>query len=142
MNLNEADLIELTSLARQGGSISMEDLRKVLPIDSMTAEDLSHVLARLDEAGFELAIDPTLLRPEDNMAQKGVTPLVTREQTGLPETAPERSEQRTSLPAPTGKTILKNHAIRRSEPAASAPMLPWILAFAIVVLAVFAAFAF
>lgn len=142
MNLNEADLIKLASLARQRGSVSMEDLRKVLPIDSMTAEDLSHVLARLDAAGLDLEIDPTLLWSGDELAQKAVTPLATREQTGLPETAPERSEQRTSSPAPTGETNLKSQKMRRSEPAASAPMLPWILAFAIVVLAVFVAFAF
>lgn len=142
MNLSEAALIELISHARQRGGISMEDLRKALPLHSMTIEDISHVLTRLDEAGFDLEIDPTLLLPEDKAAPKDAAPVAKREQTELPETMPEGRRQRTSFPTSADEPILKKHTVRRSDSTASAPMLPWILAFAIVVLAVFAAFAF
>ena len=142
MNINEAALIELISLARKRGGISMEDFRKALPIDSMTAEDLAHVLDRLDEAGFDLEIDPALLLPEDKAGPKDAAPVAKREQTGLPETAPEGRRQRTSFPTSVDEPILKSHTARRSASTASASMLPWILAFAIVVIAVFAVFAF
>ena len=143
MNLSEAALTELISLARQRGSISMEDLRKALPIESMTAADIAHVVARLDEAGFDLEIDPTLLLSED----KSIAKSAKGEEAGLPETVPakaeqRKAEQRTSFSTPACEPILSHRKARSSEPAASAPVLPWVIAFAIVVLAVFAAFAF
>lgn len=141
MNLSEAALLELISLARQRGGISMEDLRKALPIDSMTEADVAHVVARLDEAGFDVEIDPTLLLPEGKVAPNSAKFEQTG-QTGLPETVPGKGEQRTSFPASAGEPILKQRKARSSEPTASAPVLPWVIAFAIVVLAVFAAFAF
>jgi Sigma-70 factor, region 1.1 len=61
MDPHEAALSDLISLARRRGSLTMEDLRKALPVDSMTVVDLSHALTRLDQAGFDLEIDPTLL---------------------------------------------------------------------------------
>ncbi len=142
MTSDEAALIELINRARQRGSISMEDLQKALPLDGMTAQDISHVLARLDEAGFDLEIDPDLLLPENKTAPKDATSVTLREQTELPETAPEGREQKASFPTSVNEPILKNHAARRSDSTASALMLPWIVAFAIVVIAVFAAFAF
>lgn len=142
MNLSEAALIELISLARQRGGVSIEDLRKALPIDSMTAEDISHVLARLDEAGFDLEIDPRLLLSEGKTAPKEVAPGAKHEQTELPETVPEGRSQPTSSPASAGGSGIKNKTTRSLEASTSAPMLPWVIAFAIVVIAVFAAFAF
>ena len=142
MSVNEATLTELINLARQRGSISMEDLRKALPIDSMTFEDISDVLVRLDEAGFDLEGDPVLLLPEGKTVPKNAVPVAKREQTVLPEIVLERKKHLASLPTSVDDPILKNREVWRSDSTDSAPMLPWILAFAIVVLAVFAAFAF
>jgi hypothetical protein len=142
MSVNEAALIELIDLARRRGGISMEDLREALPIDSMTVEDISHVLARLDEAGFDLDIDPELLSPQKKMVPKDGVPVAKRDQTRLPETAPERAEQQKELSGSSRRVNPENRVKRLSDPTASVPMLPWILAFAIVVFAVFAAFAF
>jgi|GEM_PF-5325921 len=141
MDPHETALTDLISLARRRGSLSMEDLRRALPVDSMTVEDLSHVLARLDQAGFDLEIDPALLLP-DNQTARGAAPVAKRDETEVSEPKPEGRQQQASLPASADAPVLKKHTARHSNSAASAPMLPWILAFAIVVLAVFAAFAF
>jgi hypothetical protein len=108
----------------------------------MTVEDLSHVLARLDQAGIDVEIDPTLLLPDNKTAANGAAPVAKHDETGVPEPMPERRQQQTSIPASADAPILKNHTAPHSNSVASAPMLPWILAFAIVVLAAFAAFAF
>lgn len=142
MDPHETALTDLISLARRRGSLSMEDLRRTLPVGSMTIEDLSHVLARLDQAGFDLEIDPTLLLPDNETAAKGAAPAAKRDETEALDPMPEGRQQQTSLPASADAPVLKNHTARHSNSTASAPMLPWILAFAIVVLAVFAAFAF
>ena len=141
MDLHETALTDLISLARRRGSLSMEDLRRALPVDSMTVEDLSHVLARLDQAGFDLEIDPTLLSPDNEAVAKNAAPVAKRAEMELSEPMPEGRQQQTSRPASADAPVLKNHRARHNS-AASAPMLPWILAFAIVVLAAFAAFAF
>jgi hypothetical protein len=141
MDPHEAALIDLISVARRRGSLTMEDLRKALPLDSMTVEEISHVIARLDQAGFDLEIDPTLLLPRDKTASKDATPVAQPEKTELPK--PMREERRhTSFPASADAPIAENHTVLSTDPSASAPMLPWILAFAIVLIAVFAAFAF
>jgi hypothetical protein len=142
MSLNETALIELIDLARRRGGLPVDDLREALPIDNMTVEDISHVLARLDEAGFDLDIDPALLSPQSKMVPKDGIPVAKRDQMGVPETAPERAEQRTELSGSGTRARPEGPVKQPSDPTASAPMLPWILAFAIVVLAVFAAFAF
>jgi hypothetical protein len=142
MTSNETALIELIDRARQRGSISMEDLQKALPLDRMTAEDIAHVLARLDEAGFDLEIDPDLLLPASKTAPQDAAPVTNRDQTELPEAVPHDRPQQTSLPSSANEPILESPPVRRSDSTAPAPMLPWVLAFVIVVLAVFAAFAF
>lgn len=141
MNPSEAALDELVSLARQRGGISMEDVRKALPIDSMTVEDIARIVARLDEAGFDLEIDPGL-HVTEGQTTSDVTPAAKLDPADLPEIAQQAARQRTSSLPSAGGPIVERHAARRSNSAAWAPALPWVLAFAIVVLAVFAAFAF
>ena len=142
MTVNEATLTELVDLARQRGGISLQDLRKAFPIDDMTIEDISDVLARLDKAGFDLEIDPALLTSTRHATAQDATTNAKPEQTRLPEMGSELGRHPPGSPTSTGDPIVKQHTARRSDAAASAPMLPWVLAFVIVVVAVFAAFAF
>lgn len=141
VTIDEAILTELVAGARQRGSISLEDLRKELPVDSMTIEDISVVLARLDEAGFDLDIDPALLSSPHHASPPHETTISKPEPTGLPETETESQKQPSSFPTATTGTIKNAPAARRSNAVLSPSMLPWILAFAIILLAVFAAFA-
>lgn len=135
VTIDEAILTKLVAGARQRGSISLEDLRKELPIDSMTIEDISVVLARLDEAGFDLEIDPALLSSTHPASPPHGT---TQKELPEAETAPQKQPSR--FPTSTDGTI-KAPAARRTKAVLSPSMLPWILAFAIILLAVFAAFA-
>jgi hypothetical protein len=142
MDLYEAALTDLLRLARRRGSLTMEDLQKALPINIMTEEQIAHVLVRLDQTGVDVKIDSTLLVPDDETTAKDAAPLVKRGETEVSEPMPGGRQQQTSLPASVGTPVPKDHPTPHSNSVASASMLPWILAFAIVVLAAFAAFAF
>lgn len=142
MPLGDATLLELINLARQRGGISMEDLQKALPLENMSVEEISHIVNRLDEAGFDVEMDPNLLSPKRKSAPQETVTVAKREEIVPPDVAPERRTQSTIIPTSAYEPIRNKHKVRRSDPPPPAPMLPWILAFAIVVLAVFAAFAF
>lgn len=141
VTIDEAILTEVVTAARQRGSISLEDLRKELPLDSMTIEDISVVLARLDEAGFDLDIDPALLSSTHHASSPHETTTSKPEQTTLPETETAPQKQLRDYPTTTGGSINRAPAAGRSKAGPSPSILPWILAFAIILLAVFAAFA-
>jgi len=141
-NLYEAALTDLKSLARGRGSLTMEDLQKALPIDRMTEQEMAHVLAKLDEAGFDVEIDPTLLLPSNETPAKGAASLAKRGETEAYEPMPGGRQQPTSIAASGATPVPENHTAAQANTGAAAPMLPWILAFAIVVAAAFAAFAF
>jgi hypothetical protein len=50
-------------LGRRRGGLEIDDIRQALPVDTMTAEELADVLARLEEAGISVEIDPVMLTP-------------------------------------------------------------------------------
>lgn len=141
MKLNAGTLDKLVDLARQRGGISIEDLRHWLPIEKMTAEDISYVLARLDEAGFDLEIDPMMLLSAHGPAPIKQTSTPNREQAELPESMSGPKEAELAFRPSSGRSAAGQQTAQSSEAATSAPMLPWVLAFVIVVLVFFAAFA-
>jgi Sigma-70 factor, region 1.1 len=140
MNVTEATLNELIALAHQRGGVSMEDLRQALPVDDMTIEEISDVLARLDEAGFDFEIDPVLLTSRATAVKATISSKC--EQKGSPEMTSGVRRQPLSPRTPTEAWVTKKHTTRSSKVPAPATMLPWILAFVIVVLASFAVWAF
>ena len=50
----------LLELGREQGGLTGHDLQRVLPIDRMSMDELSEVLARLEDAGITVEIDPAL----------------------------------------------------------------------------------
>lgn len=48
---------------RQGGRLSVEDLGRVLPLDTMSATEVAEVVERLERAGIDVDVDPALTRP-------------------------------------------------------------------------------
>jgi Sigma-70 factor, region 1.1 len=140
--ITEATLNELIALAHQRGGVSMEDLRQALPVDDMTIEEISDILARLDEAGFDFEIDPALLLPTSRATAAKATIASKCEQKGSPEMTSGVRRQPLSPPTPTEAWVTKKHTTRSSKVPAPATMLPWMLAFVIVVLACFAVWAF
>lgn len=141
MTPNEAALDELVNLARRRGRISMDDVRQVLPIDSMTVEDIARIVARLDEAGFELDIDPSLDATEGKTTVSE-TPAAELDPALLPEIPQTKSVSEKPVDLSQPNQPRKDIKVRRTGSAIPASSLPWILAFAILLLAVFAAFAF
>jgi hypothetical protein len=143
MRLNAETLDELVDRARQRGGVSIEDLRQWLPIESMTVEDVSSVLARLDEAGLDVEIDPMMLLSAGTVAPQGHKSAPNRESAEPPE---PMSRSKPNEPDPGSRSSSERsstaHQTVRSSQAISASALPWVLAFAIVVLVCFAAFAF
>ena len=53
----------LIQLGRRRGGLEIDDIRQALPVDTMTIEELADVVARLEEAGISVEIDPALLTP-------------------------------------------------------------------------------
>ena len=51
----------LIQIGRQRGGVEIDDIRKVLPIDAMSVEEISDALALLEEAGISVEIDPAML---------------------------------------------------------------------------------
>jgi hypothetical protein len=54
-------LAELRTRAQRRGALSIEDLRDVLPVDHMSADDIASLLLQLEEAGVTVEIDDDLL---------------------------------------------------------------------------------
>jgi hypothetical protein len=52
---------QLMQLGRRRGGLQIDDIRQVLPVDTMTIEELADVVARLEDAGIE--IDAGMLTP-------------------------------------------------------------------------------
>jgi len=51
----------LMRLGRQRGALGIDDIRQVLQVDTMRMEDLADAVARLEDAGISVEIDPALL---------------------------------------------------------------------------------
>ena len=51
----------LMRLGRQRGALDIDDIRQVLQVDTMSMEDLVDAVARLEDAGISVEIDPALL---------------------------------------------------------------------------------
>ena len=74
-----AGLDRLTEIGRQRGRVTIEDIRTIVPLDALSVTELAQILARLEEAGVTIDIDPQLL------ASDGKMPLPSAHELPLPE---------------------------------------------------------
>jgi len=51
----------LMRLGRQRGALDIDDIRQVLQVDTISMDDLADAVARLEDAGISVEIDPALL---------------------------------------------------------------------------------
>jgi hypothetical protein len=66
----------LMEAGRQRGGLDINDIRRALLVDAMSIEELADVLARLEEAGISVEIEPTLLTPRHRkMTLRGAKPV-------------------------------------------------------------------
>ena len=65
----------LMRLGRQRGVLDIDGIRQVLHVDTMSMEDLADAVARLEDAGISVEIDPALLaRHRGGTSPQGATP--------------------------------------------------------------------
>jgi hypothetical protein len=74
-------------MGRQRGGLDIDDIRRALPVDAVSIEELADVLARLEEAGIPVEIDSVLLTSRH--------PRMTLREV-KPSTEPSRHSERTT----------------------------------------------
>jgi hypothetical protein len=80
----------LMGLGRQRGVLDIDDIRQVLQVDTISMDDLADAVARLEDAGISVEIDPALLarRREGTSPQGSIlasVPLQRSEQAAEPD---------------------------------------------------------
>lgn len=61
--ISKAQIDRLIALGRQRGSLEIGDISELLPVDSLSIDEISHVMAVLEDAGISVEIDPAFLTP-------------------------------------------------------------------------------
>lgn len=97
--ISRPQIDQLIALGRQRGSLEIGDISAVLPVDSLSIDEISHVMAVLEDAGISVEIDPAFLSPP-------------RRRPGTPSVAPQASPSAPDI----GATVT---ATRVSELASS-----------------------
>lgn len=59
--MTPSDLDRLVEIGRQHRSLTIEDVRRHFPLAELSSEELAKLLARLEDAGVTIDIDPALL---------------------------------------------------------------------------------
>jgi hypothetical protein len=82
-------LRDLAALGQLRGALTVDDIRKSLPIDRMSDEDVAATMAYLEEKGIEVLVDPKLLvgSPRPSPEARRHQPTV-----GLTKTDPPRTD--------------------------------------------------
>ena len=62
---------------RRGGRLTVEDLGRVLPLDSMSATEVEAAVERLERAGIDVDVDPALTRPHPDASSGNSDGVVT-----------------------------------------------------------------
>jgi hypothetical protein len=62
----------LLQLGRERGRLQLEDVKQILPVDSIPVEELANILVRLEQAGIAVELDDDLLVPR----HPGISPNV------------------------------------------------------------------
>ena len=61
------DIERLKAMARQRGHVTLDQIKSVLPVEQMSAEDVGNAMALLEAAGINVQIDPEFLRSRADM---------------------------------------------------------------------------
>ncbi|TGD98010.1 RNA polymerase sigma factor region1.1 domain-containing protein [Methylobacterium nonmethylotrophicum] len=93
-------LDRLVALGRSQGGLTPDDLRRALPVDRMSAEDIAMVLIELEEAGIPVDPDEALLRPGRPLPPAGAIRLPEPPASAPAAPAPESPPAVAAAPAP------------------------------------------
>jgi hypothetical protein len=61
--ISDNDFDRLIALGRHKGSIDVDDIKEMMPVETMTTEDLAGLVILLEEHGIAIDLDPELLIP-------------------------------------------------------------------------------
>jgi hypothetical protein len=61
--ISDNDFDRLIELGRRKGRLDIDDIKEMMPIDTMTTEDLAGLVILLEEHGIAIELDPELLIP-------------------------------------------------------------------------------
>ncbi len=126
----------LVEQGRRHGGLKTDDIQQVLPVESMTSEELVDMLTRLEAADIAVEIDPALLHPR----RQQITPQPTKP--GAPA-SPQGVPLATGHPrlSELGSSIrsVRGSARHAPEPAGIYGKLPgtvlfWVAALMLIVL--------
>ena len=53
----------LVAIQRRQGHVTLADIKSILPIESMTSEEIGLTIVQLEDAGINIEVDKELLRP-------------------------------------------------------------------------------
>ncbi|SFU41626.1 Sigma-70 factor, region 1.1 [Methylobacterium sp. 174MFSha1.1] len=98
---DRATLDRLVALGRSQGGLGPDDLRRALPVDRMSAEDIAMVLIELEEAGISVDPDDSLLSSGRPLPPAGTVRLPEPATGAPPPPAPDTPSAATAAPAPT-----------------------------------------
>ena len=108
MTLDGSALTRLAAIQQSQGYVTLAEVGSVLPVDSMTPEEIGETMAQLEAAGIDIEVDKELLRH--------------RLASGFAEARPS-SHPRFDVPDAGGPTI--GHTDHGSPlPSATAPVPP------------------
>lgn len=62
-SLANASLASLAELGRRRGELTAAELQGVLPLDTMSCEDIAQAISDLEDQGIEITLSPDLLAP-------------------------------------------------------------------------------
>ncbi len=138
MTVNEARLSQLINAARERGTFSIDELRDAFPITDMDAEDVSSLIARLEEAGISVEIDPRLFSPRhDSKRETLVVPKVRapQDQTGGRGLGDSSATRSSGSARPVSQDLPNVDAARTEPSGVSVPggYGNWLLALLVVV---------
>lgn len=107
-------LDRLVALGKSRGGLTPDDLRRALPVDRMSAEDIALVLIELEEAGVPVDPDEALLTPGRPLPPAGTVRLP---EPGAAEAAPPTAEP---TKAATAASAPETHAAAPPKPGGGA----------------------
>jgi hypothetical protein len=68
ISLSPTDLLRLRTAAQARGRLTLDDLKRILPIERLSHEQIGHIVGQLEDAAVDIEIDPALMRPPRNAA--------------------------------------------------------------------------
>ena len=85
MTLDGSALKRLTAVQQSQGHVTLADIGSVLPVDSMTPEQIGETMAQLEAAGIDIEVDKEFLRHRPDSGLVDAPPPASHSGFGTPD---------------------------------------------------------